>query len=171
MIRRLPLPALTLALAAAAGCASVERPSDAEAVATTYAQAGRYEEAAREIELAVRARPEDAALRRRAAGLQAEAGNLPLAVDHLEVAIRLGPGDAESWIALGELETRRHNPPDAYVAFRRAAQLAPRDVRAVSGLALSADSLGFDEEADGAYARWAELERERDPEAPTPQRP
>jgi Flp pilus assembly protein TadD len=168
MARRL-LP-LTLALAAAAGCASVERTTDAEQIAAVYAEAGRFPEAAREIELAVRARPEDVALRRRAAALQAEAGNLPLAVDHLEVAIRLGPSDVESWIALGELETRRHNPPDAYVAFRRAAALAPRDVRAVSGLALAADSLGFDEEADGAYARWAELERERDPEAPSPAR-
>jgi Flp pilus assembly protein TadD len=169
-MRRRLLP-LVLAVTAAAGCASVERPSDAEAIATAYAEAGRYAEAAREIELAVRARPEDAALRRRAAGIQAEAGNLPVAVDHLEVAIRLVPANAESWIALGEVETRRRNPPDAYVAFRRAASLAPDDVRAVAGLAIAADSLGFDEEADGAYARWAELERARDPEAPAPRRP
>jgi hypothetical protein len=29
----------------------------------------------------------------------------------------------------------------------------------VSGLALTADSLGFDDEARAAYTRWAELER------------
>ena len=168
MVRRL-LP-LALALAAVAGCAIDAPPRDAAGIARAYAEAGRYAEAAREIELAVRARPEDAALRRQAAGIQTGAGDLARAVDHLEVAIRLGPSDPESWIALGELETRRRNPPDAYVAFRRAASLAPEDVRAVSGLAIAADSLGFDEEADLAYARWAALERERDPEAPPPAR-
>ena len=164
MVRRL-LP-LALALAGPAGCASVAPPPAPARIAMAYAEAGRYAEAAREIELAVRAQPEDVALRRQAAAIQAEAGDLTRAVDHLEVAIRLAPSDPEGWIALGELETRRHNPPDAYVAFRRASALAPEDVRAVSGLAISADSLGFDEEADRAYARWAALERERGSEAP-----
>jgi Flp pilus assembly protein TadD len=148
-------------VACAAGCASDAPPSDPAAIATAYAGAGRYAEAAREIELALRARPEDAELRRQAARIQAEAGNLARAVEHLEVAIRLRPGEAESWIALGELESRRDNPPDAYVAFKRASELAPQDLRAVSGLAVAADRLGFDEEADRAYAAWAELERER----------
>jgi Flp pilus assembly protein TadD len=168
MVRRL-LP-LALALAAAAGCASDAPVLDAAGIARAYAEAGRYAEAAREIELAVRARPEDVLVRRQAAAIQAEAGDLARAVDHLEVAIRLAPSDPESWIALGELETRRRNPPDAYVAFRRASALAPEDVRAVSGLAIAADSLGFDEEADLAYARWAALERERDPATPPPKR-
>ncbi len=169
MLRRL-LP-LALALAAGSGCASVAPPRDAAGIARAYAEAGRYAEAAREMELAVRARPEDAVLRRQAAGIQAGAGDLTRAVDHLEVSIRLAPSDPEGWIALGELEMQRRNPPDAYVAFRRAASLAPEDVRAVSGLAIAADSLGFDEEADLAYARWAALERERDSEAPPPKRP
>ena len=82
------------------------------------------------------------------------------------MAIRLSPRNPESWIALGEIENGRQNVPDAYVAYRRAAELAPGDIRAVSGLALAADSLGFDEEAEGAYARWAELEREQDGESP-----
>ena len=157
MLRRL----LALALAATAGCGSAPPLRDAASIATAYAEAGRYAEAAREVELAVRARPEDAPLRRQAAGIQAEAGDLARAIDHLETAIRLEPSNPEGWIALGELENRRHNPPDAYVAFRRAAALAPQDVRAVSGLAISADSLGFDEEAELAYARWAALEHEQ----------
>ena len=168
MVRRL-LP-LALALALFAGCGSAPPLRDSAQVAAAYAEAGRYAEAAREIELAVRARPEDATLRRQAAAIQADAGDLARAVDHLETAIRLAPSDPEGWIALGELENRRHNPPDAYVAFRRAAKLAPKDVRAVSGLAIAADSLGFDDEADLAYARWAALEREADPTAPPPAR-
>jgi len=53
------------------------------------------------------------------------------------------------------------------VAYRRAAELAPDDIRAVSGLALTADTLGFEDEARVAYARWAELERELDAKGPS----
>ena len=159
-----------LLAAVAGGCASVEKPNDPAEIAQTYAAAGRYPEAAREIELAVRAKPDDPALLRQAASIQASAGDLERAIEHLELAIRLSPSDSELWIALGQVESRRRNPADAYVAFRRAVDIAPRDVRAVSGLAVTADTLGFDEEADLAYARWAELERERDPSAPPPKR-
>jgi hypothetical protein len=38
-------------------------------------------------------------------------------------------------------------------------------VRAVSGLALSAENLGFSEEASDAYAKWAELKLSRGAEA------
>jgi Flp pilus assembly protein TadD len=52
------------------------------------------------------------------------------------------------------------------VAFRRAAELAPTEIRAVSGLALAADKLGFEEEADAAYTRWTQLENEQEGGAP-----
>jgi Flp pilus assembly protein TadD len=160
---------LVLGLACAAGCASpLQRdPGD---VADAYVAAGRYREAAREIELAVRARPRDPSLRRRAAQIQAQAGDLARAVGHLELVIfDLAPSDAEAWIELAEIEKQRDERDgpggphlaDAYVAFRRAAELAPDDIRAVSGLALTADSLGFEEEAEAAYAAWAELERQQ----------
>ena len=168
MVRR--LAPLALALLCAAGCATSGPPHDAAGIAMAYAGAGRHAEAAREIELAVRSQPENVALRQRASSIQADAGNLAKAVEHIEVAIQLGPSDPESWIALGELEKRRASPPDAYVAFKRAAELAPEDLRAVSGLALAADSLGFDEEADRAYARWTELQQQREPSAPPPTR-
>jgi tetratricopeptide (TPR) repeat protein len=169
MIRR--LAALALGLSCAAGCASNEVPNRPEEIAMAYAKAGRHPEAAREIELAVRAQPENVALRQHAASIQADAGDLDKAVEHLEVAIQLAPFDPESWIALAELEKRRGSPADSYVAYRRAAELAPDDLRAVSGLALAADSLGFDEEADRAYARWTELQRWREPLTPPPARP
>jgi thioredoxin-like negative regulator of GroEL len=87
MVRR--LAALALALGCAAGCASKVVPNRPEEIAKAYAKAGRHAEAAREIELAVRARPEDAALRHHAASIQTGAGNLDKAVEHLEVAIQL----------------------------------------------------------------------------------
>jgi protein O-GlcNAc transferase len=158
-LRCLPAIGLALALAAVPGCANPFA-ADPGAVAAAYEQAGRYDEAAREIELAVRSHPRNAALRRQAARIYAEGGHLDRALGHLEVvAVDLAPGDAEAWIQIGDLEKQRGNIDDAYVAFRRAAQLAPDDIRAVSGLALTADSLGFDEEAEAAYTRWAELER------------
>ena len=154
--------ASVIALVLAVGCANPF--GNPGAVAEAYADAGRYDAATREIELAVRAYPRNPQLRRQAAGIYADSGNLDQAVGHLEVvAVQISPGDADAWIELGKLETRRSNVSDAYVAYRRAAQLAPADIRAVSGLAIAADSLGFDEEAEEAYADWAELERqERD---------
>jgi Flp pilus assembly protein TadD len=157
-----------LCLALALGCAGLGTRDPGE-IAGRYAEAGRYEEATREIEVAVRRDPEDVRLRQQAAGIHARAGDVGKAIDHLEVAIRLSPRNPESWIALGELENGRQNVADAYVAYRRAAELAPGDIRAISGLALAADSLGFDDEAELAYARWAELEREQGG-APTTQR-
>lgn len=134
-------------------------PPDPGAVAAEYLAAGRVDEAAREIELAVRAHPSNATLRKQAADIQDQAGHSGKAVGHLESALQLTPSDPEAWILLGELETRRENTSDAYVAFRRAAEIAPDDIRAVSGLALAADQLGFEEEAEAAYAHWAELEK------------
>jgi len=165
-VRHRPAPPAILALAAlaalagpGAGCRSPAVEADPAALARVYREAGRLEEAGRELELAIRQRPRDVALRVRAAEVLAETGDLERAIGHLEVALQAAPGDPEVSIRLGELERRRENVPDAYVAFRRAAELAPGSLRAVSGLALAAEALGFREEADRAYARWAELER------------
>jgi tetratricopeptide (TPR) repeat protein len=152
--------AVLLGLACAVGCATGPG-RDPGTTAAAYAAAGRLDEAAREIEIAVRTNPRDPALRQQAAQIYQRADRLDRAIGHLEVAIQLAPADPEIWIQLGELEKGRENIADAYVAFRRAAELAPDDIDAVSGLALAADSLGFDEEANAAYARWAELERQQ----------
>jgi tetratricopeptide (TPR) repeat protein len=150
-----------LAALGAAGCASTPRATDPGAVAAAYAEAGRYDEASREIEVGVRSNPNDVVLRRKAADIQAGAGNPDRAVAHLETAIELAPAQPSIWLQLAELEKSRDNFPDAYVAFRRATELAPDDIRAVSGLALTAEVLNFDEEAKEAYDHWAELERRR----------
>jgi Flp pilus assembly protein TadD len=163
-------PALVLAALAAASLAACRSPApqDPGAVAAAYAAAGRYEEAAREIDVAVRSHPSDVALRRQAAQIHTEAGQVDAAVGHLEAAIEVAPNDADVWFALGDLEKKRENVSDAYIAYRRAAELAPSDIRAVSGLALTADSLGFDEEARSAYDRWAELEKAAKGPEPAP---
>lgn len=157
-----------LLLGLALGCQS-QAPADPGAVAAAYAAAGRYADAAHEADLALRSHPRDVALRRRAAEYHAQAGQLERAIDHLErIVNQLAPQNAGAWVQLADLERKRENITDAYVAYRRAAELAPDDIRAVSGLALTADSLGFDEEAREAYARWAELEQGYDRDGPPP---
>jgi len=165
MSRRLEsAPALILAACLALpllhGCAS-HGPGEPQNPIETHLEAGRYLEAAREAESAVRRDPENVSLRVLAGRAHAGAGNLDRAVDQLELAHQLAPHDAEISILLGEIEQQRENVPDAYVAFRRATRLAPDDIRAWSGLALSAEALGFEGEAVDAYTRWAELEREQ----------
>ena len=56
-----------------------------------------------------------------------------------------------------------------YELLNLAAGSTPDDIRAVSGLALTADSLGFAEEARIAYAHWAELERQAGSGIPAPE--
>jgi Flp pilus assembly protein TadD len=141
-------------LFACAGPSTSPAPGD---IAAAYQSVGRLQEASREIELAVRVRPRDISLRRQAARIYIDADRADRAVKHLEAAIQLAPRDGALWIDLAEIERDRENIANAYVAFRRASALAPTDVRAISGLALSAESLGFSEEASVAYAKWAEL--------------
>ena len=168
-MRHLLSSTVVLLLASALVACSSPPPRDPGAVAATYAAAGRYADAAREADLAVRSHPEDTGLRRRAAEYHARAGSVERAIDHLEMIVNnVAPQDAAAWVQLADLERKRENITDAYVAYRRAAELAPEDIRAVSGLALTADSLGFDDEARDAYARWAELERSYDRQGPPP---
>jgi Flp pilus assembly protein TadD len=94
-----------------------------------------------------------------------EANDSDRAIEHLESAIQLAPRDGALWLDLAEIERDRQNIADAYVAFRRASTLAPTDIRAVSGLALSAENLGFVAEASAAYAKWAELKQNLEPKA------
>ena len=62
------------ALLLAVGCANPF--GNPGAVAEAYADAGRYDEATREIELAVRTYPRNPQLRRQAAGIYADSGDL-----------------------------------------------------------------------------------------------
>lgn len=151
-LRPLLLTGIALALACASG------PPAPQTAAEAYLDAGRFVDAAREADAAVRRDPGNAELRQLAARAHAGAGSSERAIDHLEEALEVAPSDPETSILLGEIEQGRENIEDAYVAFRRATQLAPDDIRAWSGLALSAEALGFEEEAAQAYAEWARLE-------------
>ena len=157
---RFVLPQLPVLLLACLGLQACLGPAerDPAAIARTYVEARRFAEAAREIEIAVRQQPDDTELRMTAAEIHAAAEQLQQAIEHLEAVHSRQPSHLAATILLGELEQRRGNPADAYVAFRRAARQDPENVRAVSGLALSAEALGFEAEANEAYERWEALE-------------
>ncbi len=127
--------------------------------ARAHASQGEYIEASVAIEEAVKLSPNNPSLRREAAKIATRTGDANRALAHLEAALRSKDDDPALWTDIAELERDRQNYADAYVAYRRASELNPNDVRAVSGLALIADHLGFEEEAREAYARWNELER------------
>jgi tetratricopeptide (TPR) repeat protein len=152
--------AAALALVAAlCACGSPKPPPGPEHLAETYLAAKRYPEALRESEKLVRLQPRNVQYRLLAARANEGAGDTQRALSHLEMAQEIAPSDAEATILIGELEQRLQNPDDAYVAFRRATMLAPENQRAWRGLALTAEALGFEGEAERAYARWAELEK------------
>jgi tetratricopeptide (TPR) repeat protein len=158
MLSRISLIFGLLASIACAGPPAAPPPGD---IAAKYAEMGSFDEAAREIDLAVRARPDDLTLRRQAARLHHRAGNTGKAIAHLEAALRVAPDDGTIWLELADREQDRMNVADAYVAYRRASALEPNDLRAVSGLASSASELGFTDEAQAASERLAQLERKR----------
>jgi len=146
-------------LALCCACASTSKPKGPEQIAIAYLDAQRYADALRESEKLVRMEPRNVDYRLVAARANEGAGDPERALRHLEMAEELAPENAEPVILIGELEQRRNRPDDAYVAFRRATTLAPEELRAWRGLALTAEALGFDAEAERAYARWAQLEK------------
>jgi tetratricopeptide (TPR) repeat protein len=151
--------ALALALGAALCACESPPPRGPEQIAEAYLEAGRYADALRESEKLVRIQPRNLELRLLAASANEGVGDLERAIDHLEMAQEIAPSDAEASIRIGEIEQRRERNDDAYVAFRHATALAPDELRAWRGLALTAEALGFEAEAERAYARWAELEK------------
>ena len=151
--------AAPIAMAAALCACETPKPVGPDQLAVTYLEAGRYADAQRESEKLVRIQPRNVEFRLLAARANEGAGDTRRALSHLEMAEEIAPSNPEPTILIGELEQRLQQTDDAYVAFRRATTLAPNDLRAWRGLALTAEALGFDAEAEKAYARWAQIEK------------
>jgi tetratricopeptide (TPR) repeat protein len=151
---------LVASLATAVACAAKPPPKpNPGALAEQYLAQGDKLEAMRESERLVRANPKNAELRLVAAEMNEANGDLDRALLHLEAAAELDPSSGEAVIRIGEIEQRRQRMDPAYIAFRRAIRVAPDDVRAWKGMAMTAEALGFEAEAEKAYTRWAELEK------------
>jgi tetratricopeptide (TPR) repeat protein len=151
---------LVACVAAAAACESKPPPKPSPgALVEQYLAQGNRLEAMRESERLVRANPRNAELRMVAARANEAQGDLDRAMEHLAVAEELDPTNGEAVIRMGEIDQKRNRMDDAYISFRRAISVAPNDVRAWKGMAMTAEALGFDAEAEKAYTRWAELEK------------
>jgi tetratricopeptide (TPR) repeat protein len=159
LVIRTPRLAAPVALVAALVACASPKPVGPDQIALAYLDAGRYEDAQREAEKLVQIQPHNVEFRLLAARANEKAGDTARALSQLEMAQELAPEDAEPNIRIGELEQRLGRTDDAYVAFRRATTQAPDDLRAWRGLALTAEALGFDAEAEHAYARWAQIEK------------
>jgi tetratricopeptide (TPR) repeat protein len=159
--RRVRLAVHAVALLLWACSSPPKQPAGPGALVETYLEQGNTLEAVRESERLVRANPKNAELRLVAARANEAQGDLDRAMTHLGVAEELDPSSGEAVIRMGEIDQKRERMDDAYVSFRRAIRVAPNDVRAWKGMALTAEALGFDAEAEKAYTRWAELEKEQ----------
>ena len=149
---------LIAALALAAACTGAPREATHPgAVAATYAESGRWVEAAREIEIALRRHPADPELLLQAAAIYEQLGASTQAAAALEAATRSAPRDPAVWAAWAAFEERRGRVDSAYVAWRRAYALAPTDPAVAASFGRAAERAGLD--ADAELRRAAPAER------------
>ncbi len=145
----------TLALVLAVGLACAGKPAfesssqRALRLSEQYAAEGRYTEALREVEIALRRNPAQPALLLESAALYESLGAPTRAAQALEEAVRLEPHDPAMWVALGDLEMRRERIDSATAAYRRARALDPLDPGTLRRFAVAAERAGvFDEAAE-----------------------
>jgi predicted Zn-dependent protease len=156
-------------LGAAVGCAAPggilggiwERFSDEDSSpsleAAIYADQGRMAEAVREVEIALRRRPDDPALLAQAADLYLRADAPRRALAALEHATFVRPGDADVWERYAAVAERCRDVEGAYVGYRRALALDEDRAVALAGFARTARSLGILDEAKQAERRLQKL--------------
>jgi tetratricopeptide (TPR) repeat protein len=96
-------------------------------LAMSLLMTGRTAEASSTVERAIARFPEDAGLKRVAAGIFSSQGQYAQAIELLEQAIRQEPDQATDHANLGGLHTNLGSYDDAEKALVRAAQLAPMD--------------------------------------------
>jgi spermidine synthase len=100
------------------------------ALADRYVAAGQPARAARALEAAAAASPEDARLQARAGAALLDRGRPADAERHLAVAVRLDPVDGGSWEKLAGLALDRRDYPRAEEAHRALLRLRPGDASA-----------------------------------------
>ncbi len=118
---------------------TLERDPDNVPVRTNYAgvlfQAGRIEEAERELRRVLEIAPDHALAHSHLAHIHLRQGNLSRAKSELRTAIALNPKDYKSENNLGIILLRQGDPAGAIVHFRRGLALNPDDEMARGNLA------------------------------------
>lgn len=107
----------------------------------TYADAGRPEDAARELKTAIELDPADALPRHELAGLQMDEGDYRAAIGQLRDVTRLEPENFEAWLDLGICYAQKGFFEEAERAYQRAG-------------GLKADELLLSYNLAALYAQW-----------------
>ncbi|MCS7057428.1 MAG: tetratricopeptide repeat protein [Meiothermus sp.] len=94
-------------------------------LADVYVRQGKWEEALKNYDEAVKAAPKNAALRVRYGSLLLLRGNLDLAIEHLDQAVVLSPGNAEAWLRRGDAYYEKKDWQQAGVSYQQAVALSP----------------------------------------------
>ncbi|RMG47660.1 MAG: tetratricopeptide repeat protein [Acidobacteria bacterium] len=128
-----------------------------------YMRAGRYPEAARELEAAVELVPDYAIAHNNLAAVYERQGNLTRALAHYQRALDIEPGQLESRINVGSLLVRLGDRERGLAILRAAAARHPRFEPAVAALAAALEEVGDEGTALALLAR-AEALRPEDPQ-------
>jgi protein O-mannosyl-transferase len=91
------------------------------------AQAGRFDDAATVLRLAVQDAPDHASTHRNLADALLQLGRIDESYTHLQLAIRLDPSSADNHDTLARLYRAAHRQKDAIAEYRESVRLAPND--------------------------------------------
>lgn len=94
-------------------------------LADIYIRQGRWDEALKNYDEAVKAAPKNPNLRIKYGSLLLLRGNVDLAIEHLDQAVILSPGNAEAWLRRGDAYYEKKDWQQAGVSYQQTVALSP----------------------------------------------
>lgn len=94
-------------------------------LADIYIRQGKWDEALKNYDDAVKAAPKNSSLRVKYGSLLLLRGNVDLAVEHLDQAVILTPGNAEAWLRRGDAYYEKKDWQQAGVSYQQTVALSP----------------------------------------------
>ncbi|WP_084496095.1 tetratricopeptide repeat protein [Meiothermus cerbereus] len=94
-------------------------------LADIYIRQGKWDEALKNYDEAVKAAPKNANLRVKYGSLLLLRGNVDLAIEHLDQAVILSPGNAEAWLRRGDAYYEKKDWQQAGVSYQQTVALSP----------------------------------------------
>ena len=94
-------------------------------MADIYIRQGKWDEALKHYDEAVRAAPKNSSLRVKYGSLLLLRGNVDLAIEHLDQAVILSPGNAEAWLRRGDAYYEKKDWQQAGVSYQQTVALSP----------------------------------------------
>lgn len=94
-------------------------------LADIYIRQGKWDEALKHYDEAVKAAPKNPSLRIKYGSLLLLRGNVDLAIEHLDQAVILSPGNAEAWLRRGDAYYEKKDWQQAGVSYQQTVALSP----------------------------------------------